>query len=264
MAYDTLRRSRKEAGGRPRWPLSAACLAFACAATQVGAANRDQLRVIAEQQCAPHWAQAHEPAPCLRVIDAATGQPDSGYVILHDITGGAHYLMIPTFTIAGIESREVLAPTAPNWYQAAWEARDALANDAGGPVPDEAVALAVNSALARTQDQLHIHISCQQPSIHEALDHLAHRIGTQWTPVFLGTGTYDVRRVMGASLAQANPFRLLAEHLLRVEEMGRYSLMVAGMRFKEGPGFIVIAGTDVPGSAMLLDPGCAMLKPTGR
>jgi hypothetical protein len=42
--------------------------------------------------------------------------------------------------------------------------------------------------------------------------------------------------------------------------MGHYSLMVAGMRFKEGPGFIVIAGTHVPGSAMLLDPRCAMVK----
>jgi CDP-diacylglycerol pyrophosphatase len=260
MAHDTLRRSGNEVGDRPGWLLAAASLALVLAAAPAAAANRDQLRVIAEAQCAPHWAQAHEPAPCLRVIDAAPGHSDSGYVILHDITGGAHYLMIPTTTMAGIESREILAATAPNWYQAAWQARDALEKDVGVPVPDEAVALAVNSALARTQDQLHIHISCQQSSIHEALDRLAPRIGTQWTPVFLGTGTYDVRRVMGESLAQANPFRLLAEHLPRVEDMGRYSLMVAGMRFKEGPGFIVIAGTGVPGSAMLLDPGCAMVK----
>jgi CDP-diacylglycerol pyrophosphatase len=264
MAHDTLPRFRIETGGRPRWPLAAACLAFAFASAQAGAANRDQLRVIAETQCAPHWAQAHEPAPCLRVIDAAPGHPDSGYVILHDITGGAHYLLIPSVTVGGIESPEVLAATAPNWYQAAWEARGALALDAGSPVPDEAVALAVNSALARTQDQLHIHISCLQPGIHEALAHLVPRIGTQWTPVFLGTGTYDVRRVMGESLAQANPFRLLAEHLTRGADMGRYSLMVAAMRFREGPGFIVIAGTGVPGSAMLLDPRCAMARRAGR
>jgi hypothetical protein len=44
------------------------------------------------------------------------------------------------------------------------------------------------------------------------------------------------------------------------ENMGRYSLMVAAMAFKEGPGFIVLAGTGVPGSAMFLDPDCAIAR----
>lgn len=234
-----------------RSTLLAACALLATASCSGG--NRNALREISVGQCAPHWAASHDPAPCLSVAE--------GTAVLHDITGGAHYLLIPTVVLPGIESAAVLAPDAPNYYESAWQARGALARDAGGPVPDEAVALAVNSALARTQDQLHIHVSCQQPAIHAALAAMADRIGPTWTPIMLSTGPYQAMRVMGDSLGARNPFRLLADGLPGAAgDMGRYSLMVAAMRFREGPGFILLAGRGVPGSAMLLDPTCTLAK----
>lgn len=250
---------------RPRFPprtfprfalLFAACVAAAGAAQ---AAGRDQLRVIVEEQCLPHWVEARAAAPCESVTLPATGGISQGYALLHDITGGAHYLLIPTETIPGIESAALLLPSAANFFQAAWEARAALAKDAGRPVPDDAVALAVNSALARTQDQLHVHVSCQKESVHDALSRMADRIGTDWQPILLSTGPYQAMRVMGASLAEANPFLLLAARLPGARaQMGRHSLMVAAMTFKEGPGFILLAGDGVPGSAMLLDAQCSL------
>jgi len=36
-----------------------------------------------------------------------------------------------------------------------------------------------------------------------------------------------------------------------------YSLIVAGMQFKEGPGFVVLAGTGLAGE-LLLDSKCAV------
>lgn len=240
-----------------------ATLAWVVAPGATQAASRDQLRVIVEDQCVPHWSRAHAAAPCESVTLPPAGTAGQGYALLHDITGGAHYLLIPTETIAGIESAELLLPSATNFFQAAWEARASLARDAGRPVPDDAVALAINSSLARTQDQLHVHISCQRKSVHDALSHKAEGIGPEWAPILLSTGPYHAMRVMGASLVDANPFALLAGHLPGARaQMGRYSLMVAAMTFNEGPGFIVLAGDGVPGSAMLLDPECTMAGET--
>jgi hypothetical protein len=40
--------------------------------------------------------------------------------------------------------------------------------------------------------------------------------------------------------------------------MGQFTLLVAGMQFKEGPGFVVLAGNAVPGAELLLDSTCAV------
>ena len=47
-------------------------------------------------------------------------------------------------------------------------ARRWLAKADGGAPPDERVALAVNSRLARSQDQLHVHIGCLTPRFARA------------------------------------------------------------------------------------------------
>jgi hypothetical protein len=44
------------------------------------------------------------------------------------------------------------------------------------------------------------------------------------------------------------------------QDMGAYTLMVAGMQFKDGPGFILLTGSNVPGTEILLDPTCAITR----
>jgi CDP-diacylglycerol pyrophosphatase len=221
-------------------------------------APRDRLRFIVQQQCLPHWLNDHDPAPCLSVTPGAAAA-DPGFAVLPDRKGGAHFLLIPTQTIRGVESPEARAPESLNYFDAAWGARAALDRFVGRPVPRAAVGLAVNQIHARSQDQLHIHISCLRAGIAAALRSQAASIGPKWGALELGDYRYRALRLMGERPGAANPFRLLAESLPDVDKsMADFTLLLAGMDFTEGPGFILLAGSSVPGAELMLDPGCAL------
>jgi CDP-diacylglycerol pyrophosphatase len=222
--------------------------------------NRDALRQIVQEQCVAHWVQQHNPAPCERVYLADPVREDSGYAVLADRKGGAHFLLIPTRRIAGIESPELIEPGAPNYFSSAWQARDRLAAAVGHEVPRNAVGLAVNPMHARSQDQLHIHIECLRPDVFEALNRDGDRIAATWTPVSIGGAGYSALKIMGEDLGDDNPFKLLTDVIPQAHRvMGDYTLVVAGMQSKSGPGFIVLAGTSVAGE-LLLDSTCAVAR----
>ena len=226
--------------------------------TSVRAGDRDRLREIVEEQCVPHWLTAHDPAPCVSV---SRGSPDRGYAVLADRKGGAHFLLIPTQTINGIESPEVRAPGAVNYFGAAWDARKVLEGVAGESLPQDAIGLAVNHVHARSQDQLHIHMSCLGRSVHDELYAAADHITSDWSPVAIGGVNYYALRIMGRKLGKANPFELLADRLPEARQaMGEFTLLVAGLKFKQGPGFVVLAGHAVPGAELMLDSTCALMK----
>jgi CDP-diacylglycerol pyrophosphatase len=226
------------------------------AAHAAHAADRDALREIVQAQCVPHWLAAHAAEPCASV-ELPQGAQELGYALLPDRKGGAHFLLIPTRTVTGIESAWLQDPQAPNYFAAAWEARAALAAKAGRPVPREAVGLAVNSQHARSQDQLHIHIECVQSDVHAALAAAVPRLGGDWQPVAVPGWRLVGLRVLGERL-DASPFRLLAERLPQAQgAIGDYSLFVTGAQFAEGPGFVVLAGTG-PGTERLLDSTCEL------
>jgi len=211
---------------------------------------RDRLRYLVQQQCVPHWLHDHDPAPCASV--------GAGFALLPDRKGGAHFLLIPTATIRGIESPEARAPGAPNYFDAAWSARAALAGRIGHPLPRAAVALAVNSIRSRSQDQLHIHLSCLRADVGRALAGAAEALGPRWGPLELDGRSYLAMRLMGESLGVANPFRLLAGNLDDADKsMEDFTLLLAGFDFQEGPGFVLLAGHAVPGAELMLDPLCA-------
>ena len=57
---------------------------------------------------------------------------------------------------------------------------------------------------------------------------------------------------MGEDLGRTNPFALLAKLMPGArDDMGAYTLLLAGMQFKEGPGFVLLAGKSVPGAETL-------------
>jgi CDP-diacylglycerol pyrophosphatase len=240
-------------------------IALTIAATLVGThafrrASRDRLRIIVQQQCLPDWLENHNPAPCrsIKVMDAGPGAP--GFAVLPDRKGGAHFLLIPITAISGIESPEVRAPGSLNYFGAAWGARDALAGVLGRPIPPDVVGMAVNQRRARSQDQLHIHISCLRRSVYDALQAAASQIGPDWSGIRIDGRPYQAMRVMGTELA-ANPFALVAERLHgATDALDQFTLLVAGMRFREGPGFALVAGRSVPGGELLLDPTCSMAR----
>jgi CDP-diacylglycerol pyrophosphatase len=220
---------------------------------------RDRLRFIAQEECLPHWRAAHDPGPCVSVTLVGSGTAADGFVVLADRKGGAHFLLIPTRTISGIESPEARTHGSLNYFESAWRAREVLSSVVGHSVPRNAVGMAVNQVRSRSQDQLHIHISCLRSSVYDELHSQADRIGRRWSPLTMGGLQYQAIRVMGRELGAQNPFELLAERLPGAKNtMGEFTLLVAGMEFKEGPGFALVAGSTVPGAELLLDSTCAV------
>jgi CDP-diacylglycerol pyrophosphatase len=239
--------------------LCAAIIAAASVfAIQALGANRNALRQIVQDQCLAHWLQRHDPAPCERVYLFGPTQERQGYALLADRKGGAHFLLIPIRSIPGIESPELEEPGAPNYFAAAWQARDRLAAVAGHSVPRSAVGLAVNPVHARTQDQLHIHIECLRPDVFMQLQAAAAHVTNTWSPIEIGGSGYNALRIEADDLNRANPFELLVKQMPRANHAtGNYTLVVAGMQFESGPGFILLAGSGRSGE-LLLDSTCAI------
>ncbi|MCI4675639.1 CDP-diacylglycerol diphosphatase [Candidatus Mycolicibacterium alkanivorans] len=222
--------------------LLAAALAMCLLGSATAQADPNALWTIVHDQCVADEQQQHDPAPCSRV-DLSRGEA-GGYAVLKDLVGYRQYLLIPTARIDGMESAELLEPGATNYFAAAWRARSFVEQRAGGTIARDWMSLAVNSAVARTQNQLHIHVDCLRADIHDALHAAAATIGPAWTPlpVPLVGHTYWAMTVGGTDL-NANPFTLLADGLASARaDMGLHTLVVVGATDPAGrPGFIILA-----------------------
>jgi CDP-diacylglycerol pyrophosphatase len=208
------------------------------------------------------WSTTCASAPCLAV------DRRRGFAVVPDLETRTQVLLVPTRRIVGIESPALLAPDSPNYWAYAWEARRYVERRARRSIPRDMLALAVNSALGRNQDQLHIHVDCVSPPVREAL--IAHQsiITGAWTafPFDLRDSHYQVMRLDGEDLGSRDPFKLLAngDPAARLA-MGERTLVVVGTNLGGSPGFVVIAGrAGVPDNLQgageaLLDHTCAVL-----
>jgi CDP-diacylglycerol pyrophosphatase len=222
--------------------LSAVVLAVLVVASSlfgIGEAHADPnaLWHIVHDRCVPDLQQHGDPAPCAVVdVDSA---------VLKDLVGARQFLLIPTARVTGIESPELLAPDAPNYFAAAWRARSFVDVRAGFTLPRDWASLAINSEDARTQDQLHIHVDCVRLDVAEALALHAADIGPVWEPfpVPLVGHRYSAVTVDGEDLDAVNPFTLLADGITGArEDMGSQTLVVVGAYLPGGrPGFVILA-----------------------
>ena len=163
-----------------------------------------------------------------------------GFVILKDDDPAkpAAWLIVPDHEVTGIESPAVFRPPVADFWRNGWQAGARLLPDA--PPADRA--LAINSKAGRSQNLLHIHISCVLPEVRDALAGAA--IGAEWAAepfVRFGGHAYNARRV--ASLDRS-PFLRLAELPGARERMGEQSLAVAG---SADGGFILLTNSTEPG-----------------
>jgi CDP-diacylglycerol pyrophosphatase len=191
------------------------------------------------------------------------------FAVRKDLRGVTQLLLMPTDRIYGIESDRLLEDDSPNYWQDAWAARPLFDKGAGRAVPREDLGLAINSAYGRTQNQLHIHIDCLKPRVRDMLEADQRRIGLVWAPfpITFSGHRYRARRVMGENLGERDPFKLLAEDPRARIDMGRETLVVAGMMFAgDKPGFVLLSDRadltrmDQGAGEELLDHSCAVLK----
>jgi CDP-diacylglycerol pyrophosphatase len=230
---------------------------------KTSAAHPNALWHIVHELCVPDMQARGHPAPCA-VVNLA-----GGYAVLKDIQGPTQYLVIPTARVTGIESPALLAQTSPNYWQAAWSSRQLFEQSAGRAVPRQDIGLAINSALGRTQNQLHIHIDCVQPSVRDALSQHLGKISVRWSTLAVGPRQhrYRVRWLADAELATQDPFKLLArDDRLARADMGRETMALIGAVRPDGAtGFVLLSDRadipsgDVGAAEELLDHKCVAL-----
>jgi CDP-diacylglycerol pyrophosphatase len=238
-------------------------LVLAPAAAQ--AADPSALWNIVNGKCVPHEQTERDPSPCSEV-DLANGV-DKGFVVLKDMNGIAQFLLIPTARISGIEDPKILAPGETNYWDAAWRARYFVDERLHTALPRDAVSLAINSSVGRSQNQLHIHIDCLRPDVRAALAANLGEVKGVWTPfpVALAGHRYQAIRINQETLDGVNPFRVLADNDPQAQrDMGSHTLVLIGETFEDGTtGFVLLddhatlAAGDAASGEQLQDHSCA-------
>ena len=219
--------------------------------------NSQQLWQIVSERCVPEQQHSGSSISCLQVNLAQR------YTVFNDANGPLHTLLIPIDKITGIESPELLNSKAENYFQHGWDTRYFLQQRAAFPIPERYLALAVNSRYGRTQNQLHLHLSCLKPEVYQAILQQAENIGYQWkkldTPL-------SGRRYLAIRAAEAtNPFIALAQYLqAEGDAMDNYGLA----RIVADKGEAILLATRVQLMALtlgtaeeLLDFDCKVAQP---
>jgi CDP-diacylglycerol pyrophosphatase len=232
-----------------------------CAA--LASADPNALWHIVSLDCAPAMRTRGEPGMCTSV------DLQNHFAVLKDIGGTAQHLLIPTDRISGIESPRLLAADAPNYWADAWDARRyveaRLKAQHLNPLADNQIGLEVNSAYARTQEQLHIHVDCVQPSTTKALARHAQDPLDRWTWDTIDGTRYRIMHVAGPRLS-INPFTIVASEKTGPDTMAMQTIFVsaAGPSAAEDGWLIVNSGTDVDGGTgsaeVLLDHTCTAAR----
>ena len=224
-------------------------------------ANRGALWVVVHDICVPAYKIIGVGFPCVEV-NIADG-PDRGFAVLPAPSSATRVVVVPTTPISGIESPELLRANAPNYWEAAWEARRFVEEKARRQLPRDKIGMAINSAVSRSQDQLHIHVACVAPEVAGFLRRHQAEIHGSWSP--LSSALFGHRlaamKVETDSLGNVDPFKLLARGLpSRKSSMRSRTLAVIGVTFGDGKvGFYLLANAlgDPPLSAeALLDDKC--------
>lgn len=204
-----------------------------------------------------------DPSPCALVLIADGREHD--YALLKDRVGAGQFLVMPAILIPGIEDPRLGDADATDYFTPAWHARHRVATQSGLRLEREDVGIAVNSLYGRTQDLLHLHVDCMRQDVRDTLKALAPRIERTWSPLPQRRAghAYHAIRIDGDNSVEANLFHLVRDALcVRRQDMGRWTILLTGARFTDGPGFILLADSadpahDEQGSAeILMDHQC--------
>jgi CDP-diacylglycerol pyrophosphatase len=150
------------------------------------------------------------------------------FVILKDNSPAkpAAYLIIPTTKVTGIEDPQIFTPSVAGLWAYGWQQAQIYLNK---PAAD--TALAINSEYERSQNQLHIHISCVRRDVARALAENDEKIGrdpAKSVEIPLGPQNHVYRAIKVTSLAARSPFDLAAAISGAKADMADHSIAVVG------------------------------------
>ena len=225
------------------------------------AAHSNALWRVVHDLCVPDRKLVGLSAPCIAV------DLNAGYAIVPDPGELYDLLVVPTARVTGIEDPHLLAAGSPNYWQFAWSARLGLTHRLGADIPRQDVGMAVNAVAGRTQNQLHIHLSCIQPEVAEALQASASSLSDRWSTVTIAHGAWRVRLVADQNLTDDNPFKLLAADPEVLGDLGPETLVVVGAALPDSQGsfYLLHRATDVEAGfygagERLLDEKCSAVR----
>jgi CDP-diacylglycerol pyrophosphatase len=229
----------------------------------VSAADRDELWFVVHDMCLPAYRSLGVAFPCVEVN--ITQGLERGFAVLQTPSSATHIIVVPTARISGIESPALQSENAPNYWQAAWDARRFVEEGAGRQLPRDKIGMAINSVATRSQDQLHIHVSCIAPVVADFLRRHEGEIHGAWFPLRakLAGHRFVAMKIETDSLANVDPFKLLASAFpSKKRSLGRQTLAVIGATFRNHKsGFYLLANdARIPATVSaeaLLDEKCA-------
>lgn len=181
------------------------------------------------------------------------------YIILKDNapTKPEAYLIIPTKRVSGIEDPQIFRQPFLDFWQDAWQVSHKYPGQ-----PASRTALAINSVHGRTQNQLHIHISCIKPEVSKTLASRDHEIGMDGAqPITLELpphgNPYRVVKVTGLT-GKNSPWEVIQSMPGVKRHMAEQSIAVV-RSLKAGEYYVLDTyshGTDWGAAEELLDETC--------
>ena len=228
----------------------------------VAAVSRDVLWVVT-QSCVVAKRTTGRAFPCLTVELGTASEP--GFAVLKSPLLKTEVVVMPTDTVVGIEAPSLQTAAGAAYWRAALGARHFVTDALRGRLALSDVAMAVNSQGGRSQDQLHIHLDCVQPTVRAALRNHASAFGAAWAPLpfDLAGDRYWGMRIGAGDLDRLNPFALVAQ-LPGPRSLRRTSFAVVGTSPDDfNPGAYLLAYRAPDSHAeWLLDHGCRLASPS--
>ena len=229
-----------------------------------GAGERGLLwRVV--QTCVLNHSLTGGTFPCL-AVETPTGT-EAGYAVLRAPNEDVHVVVTPTVRTIGIEASRLRGPDAPNYFLDAWFARHFVTDNLARHPGRADIALAVNSRLGRSQDQLHIHIACVRSDVKTVLARQTSAIHSHdWIKIkpLSNAAAYAAHFQPDHDLSGINIFDRVAESLkIDAKQMDDVTIVVVGA---EPTGFIILARKRIPHSfdephgEALLDHDCTSFQ----
>ena len=238
-----------------------------------GCARSDALWAVTQDLCMTNYHYRRDPAPCQQIY-LPQGKA-LGFSILQNPRYKYHFILVPTQAMSGIESIALSRKGRTDYFGYAWLMRYRLTAAYGAAVPGDMLGLAINSAWGRSQNQLHIHLTCLREDVRRQLQAERPYIDEEWRPLpdRLLKHIWYARRVMQPTAMGIYPIASVERDFhLSSPQLADYGVALIPTTFSGEKGFILLTtrrGWDKGNRASvesLLDKRCEILtaSPSGH